>query len=76
MRSCWWGSKRLSAKILAPHQIFAPPPASASGRAAISSATVVRRRKEGGMAVAHLLELLDGTLVDTTALVDQVCDGL
>lgn len=22
---------------------------------------------------AHLLELLDGTLVDTTALVDQVC---
>ena len=23
---------------------------------------------------AHLLELLDGTLVNTTALVDQVCD--
>ena len=24
--------------------------------------------------VTHLLELLDRTLVDTTALVDQVCD--
>lgn len=24
---------------------------------------------------AHLLELLDGTLVNTTALVDQVCEG-
>ena len=24
--------------------------------------------------IAHLLELLDGTLVNTTALVDQVCD--
>lgn len=28
------------------------------------------------LAVAHLLELLNGTLVDTTALVDQVCDGV
>ena len=28
-----------------------------------------RRRKS-----AHLLELLDGTLVNSTALVDQVCD--
>lgn len=24
---------------------------------------------------SYLLELLDGTLVDSTALVDQVCDG-
>lgn len=26
------------------------------------------------MDVAHLLELLDGTLVDAAALVDQICD--
>ncbi len=26
--------------------------------------------------VTHLLELLDGTLVDSTALVDQICDDV
>lgn len=31
------------------------------------------RAKGGASGVTHLLELLNGTLVDTTALVDQVC---
>jgi hypothetical protein len=56
----------------APTKISAPP-AQASG--AISKIVCDERAKMGAIAT-YLLELLDGTLVDTAALVDQVCDAV
>ena len=43
--------------------------------AAISKTACDAAARRGAMAT-YLLELLDGTLVDTAALVDQVCDAV